>query len=187
MLPLASRVNDCGRQLQAFDGNAMPPELFARRIFSTFGVRLVRPHTHSARPFSVMQALPCPRPPQTSRELGALVCWFDKDADGTIDSTEFMARFFQMKSKSYLTNPMPTNFEVHGPDGGGGWTFGMPPHGKAGPLTADLFETKIQRAQPTVRKKRGGHSWGEKRGIPALPGKSKSKSSRPQTTTSGPL
>lgn len=144
-------------QLGAFDGNAMPPELFARRIFSTFGVRL------------------------TQRELGALVCWFDKDADGTIDSTEFMARFFQMKSKSYLTNPMPTNFEVHGPDGGGGWTFGMPPHGKAGPLTAELFETKIQRVQSQVRKPRGQHSWGEKRGIPALPG-SRKKPTRPRTT-----
>ena len=101
--------------LAAFDGNKMSPFLFARALHQTFGVKL------------------------TTRENAALVCYLDEDGDGTIDTVEFMAKFFWMKAKSVCVNPAVSSRILNGPDSGGGWTHMMPPIGKPGMTTGLYF------------------------------------------------
>ena len=101
--------------LAAFDGNQMSPALFRRALHQTFGLQL------------------------TTRETAALVCYLDSDGDGTIDTVEFMAKFFWMKAKSVCVNPALSSRVMNGPDSGGGWTHMMPPIGKPGPTTGMYF------------------------------------------------
>ena len=101
--------------LAAFDGNKMPPQLFSRALYQTFGLKL------------------------TVRETAALVCYLDEDGDGTIDTVEFMAKFFWMKAKSVCVNPALSSRVLNGPDSGGGWTHMMPPIGKPGATTGMYF------------------------------------------------
>lgn len=58
--------------LQAFQGSAMHPPLFRDMIFRTFGVTL------------------------TPGEAGAVIKYFDKDGDGTVDGTEFLLLFTKL-------------------------------------------------------------------------------------------
>jgi Ca2+-binding EF-hand superfamily protein len=58
--------------LQAFQGSALEPPLFRDMVFRTFGVTL------------------------TPGEAGAVIKYFDKDGDGTIDGTEFLLLFTKL-------------------------------------------------------------------------------------------
>jgi len=83
-------------QLEAFSANGMTPEVFARQLSRTFGIRL------------------------TMRERSALVSHLDADGDGLVSKTDFMAHFFKTKVKSAFDAPIVLNRELHGTSGGGG-------------------------------------------------------------------
>lgn len=103
-------------KLKAFDGSSMKPELFARQVFATFGIKLTR------------------------RELASLVHRWDADGDGTIDSTEFMVHFFRYKASSSVSKGKQNAGarELYGYARGGGWTMAMPPVGRPS-TTSSLF------------------------------------------------
>ncbi|GMH66716.1 hypothetical protein TL16_g10998 [Triparma laevis f. inornata] len=66
------KMSASAMSLQAFQGSAMHPPLFRDMIFRTFGVTL------------------------TPGEAGAVIKYFDKDGDGTVDGTEFLLLFTKL-------------------------------------------------------------------------------------------
>ncbi|GMH77158.1 hypothetical protein TrRE_jg4467 [Triparma retinervis] len=66
------KMSASAMSLQAFQGSAMHPPLFRDMIFRTFGVTL------------------------NAGEAGAVIKYFDKDGDGTVDGTEFLLLFTKL-------------------------------------------------------------------------------------------
>ena len=85
------------------------------KLFATFNVRLSR------------------------RELAALSSHWDCDGDGTIDSSEFIVKFFRFKTDG-ATQLRPVGRALYGAAHGGGWTAAMPPVGRPA-STSELFRT----------------------------------------------
>jgi len=75
------KMSASAMSLQAFQGSSMQPPLFRDMIFRTFGVSL------------------------NAGEAGAVIKYFDKDGDGTVDGTEFLLLFtklgFNEKSRRF--------------------------------------------------------------------------------------
>jgi len=66
------KMSASSMSLQAFQGSALEPPLFRDMVFRTFGVTL------------------------SPGEAGAIIKYFDKDGDGTIDGTEFLLLFTKL-------------------------------------------------------------------------------------------
>ena len=61
----------------------------------------------------------------STRELGALISYFDRDGDGMVDSTEFVTWFFNLKLNSEVVNPSTRKSDVYGYAAAGGSAYSI--------------------------------------------------------------